>query len=172
MRLSLSTLVVTIIGVGFYFGPFDHVVRSADEAKTKAAKPESKIFDLPLRVPGFLFLELRVCDVGVYKDFFRDVAGYEIARDDGNFMILNTGHGEILLSGEKKKDAPQEIKVTRRYGGGVEIGIVVGDIEAAFAAAEKHTQYWPIASKIEKQPWGVRDFRVHAPDGFYVRVTE
>ena len=31
---------------------------------------------------------------------------------------------------------------------------------------------WPVASGIEKQPWGLRDFRLFDPDGYYLRLTE
>lgn len=135
----------------------------------RADDGESKIFDLPLRRPGFLFLELRVCDVDVYRDFLVDVTGYRTVRDDAGFVILNTARGEILLSGPAKK--PAEIKPSRKYGTGVEIGLVVADLDAAFAAAKKH-EHWTIADKIARQSWGVRDFRVYSPDGHYLRITE
>jgi hypothetical protein len=56
---------------------------------------------------------------------------------------------------------------------GVEIGLVVGDLDKAYAAAVVcNDKGWSISLGIGRRPWGVRDFRVLAPDGYYVRVTE
>jgi uncharacterized glyoxalase superfamily protein PhnB len=30
---------------------------------------------------------------------------------------------------------------------------------------------WPLAEPLRAQPWGLTDFRVHDPDGHYVRIT-
>src|SRR3954464_13524444 len=39
-----------------------------------------------LRQPGFLFLELDCHDLARAIEFFREVAGFEINRNDGNFV--------------------------------------------------------------------------------------
>ena len=53
---------------------------------------------------------------------------------------------------------------------GVEVGLVVADLDKTFAAAKG--QGWKISSGIGLRPWGLRDFRVLSPDGFYLRFTE
>ena len=65
-------------------------------------------------------------------------------------------HGKLVGSGQ---------------GLGVEIGLVVADLDKTYAAALKHKD-WRIASGIALRPWGERDFRVLSPDGYYVRFTE
>ena len=118
-----------------------------------------------LRKPGFLFLELRVADMASYENFLHDVLGFQTAHAERDFMTLETSSAQILLSGGLKPQAD------RKFGTGVEIGIAVDDLDAAFAKVAEHKQ-WRVASKIQKQPWGVRDFRVFAPDGYYIRITE
>jgi catechol 2,3-dioxygenase-like lactoylglutathione lyase family enzyme len=118
-----------------------------------------------LRKPGFLFLELNITDYVGHIKFFEDVTGYKLVRNDGGFAILQTDCGEILLNDLKRvRETPANRIAT------FEIGLVVKDLDAAFAAAQKHP--FRITSKIQKQPWGVRDFRVLTPDGVYLRITE
>ena len=116
-----------------------------------------------LRKPGFLFVELSVQDLPGHVKFFQDVAGFKQVYKDGSFVVLDSERGQFLLNG--KKDGKLAGRVP-----GLEIGIVVADLDAAFAAAKKSD--WRIERGIAKQPWGVRDFRVLSPDGFYLRITE
>lgn len=126
-----------------------------------------------LRRPGFLFLELDCHDIADSIDFFREVAGYEINRNDGDFVILRSERGELLLNRRPppKTGASGAKPITTVQGPRIEIGIVVGDLDKSFAAAKKHAG-WTIASGIARQPWGVRDFRVFSPERYYLRVTE
>jgi lactoylglutathione lyase len=52
----------------------------------------------------------------------------------------------------------------------VEIVLEIPDLEAAYhhARAAGH----PLASELVRQPWGLLDFRLHDPDGYYLRITE
>jgi uncharacterized glyoxalase superfamily protein PhnB len=54
-------------------------------------------------------------------------------------------------------------------GAGVEIVLEVEDLDEAFARAQGTGQ--PIAEPPRLQPWGLRDFRLADPDGYYIRVT-
>lgn len=118
-----------------------------------------------LRKPGFLFLELNVHDLPAHLKSFEKTAGFRVIRQDGNFVIMQSQRGELLLNGiGDKRDKP----VPRVPG--VEIGIVVADLDKAHAAAKESD--WRIDSGIVKQSWGVRDFRVLSPDGYYLRITE
>lgn len=129
-------------------------------AQEPAGRPARK-----LREPGFLFLELSVSDLPEHLNFFGKVAGYKVTQRDNNFAVLETDRGQLLLSGFNFK----RVKAGERVPG-VEIGLVVGDLDATHAAAAKFG--WRITEGIEKQPWGVRDFRVLTPDGYYLRFTE
>jgi hypothetical protein len=55
----------------------------------------------------------------------------------------------------------------------VEIGLVVPDLDAAYANALKFKeQGFKVSAGIGLRPWGVRDFRILTPDGYYLRFTE
>ena len=54
-------------------------------------------------------------------------------------------------------------------GAGVEIVLEVEDLDAAFARAQVTDH--PIAESPRLEPWGLRDFRLADPDGYYLRVT-
>ena len=58
---------------------------------------------------------------------------------------------------------------TLRRGLGVEIVIEVDDVEGwcERVAASGH----PILKPLQERPWGLRDFRISDPDGYYLRVT-
>jgi lactoylglutathione lyase len=53
---------------------------------------------------------------------------------------------------------------------GVEIVLEVDDLpsEREYIVS----QGWPLDADIQAQAWGLRDFRVRDPDGYYVRITE
>lgn len=119
-----------------------------------------------LRQHGFLFLELDCRDLADHIAFFKGVGGFEVNRRDGNFVILRSPRGELLLNGKGGEGKP-----VRYQGPRVEIGLVVEDLDQAFAHAKEH-KGWTIQAGIVRQSWGVRDFRVFTPEGYYLRVTE
>lgn len=150
------------------------------ESKPAAQNGASLEIDSPtakgdrLRQAGFLFLELDCNDLAGAIAFFRDVAGFEINRNDGNFVILRSKRGELLLN--QRSAAPKPTTsgapaIPKVQGPRMEIGIVVDDLDKAFAAAQKHPD-WVIADRIQHQSWGVRDFRVFSPEHYYFRITE
>ena len=54
-------------------------------------------------------------------------------------------------------------------GAGVEIVLEVEDVDAAFDAAERAAAR--VVEPLRDRPWGLRDFRVVDPDGYYLRIT-
>jgi lactoylglutathione lyase len=58
---------------------------------------------------------------------------------------------------------------TLRRGLGVEIVIEVDDVDGwrDRVAASGHE----ILEPLQERPWGLRDFRISDPDGYYLRVT-
>ncbi len=53
---------------------------------------------------------------------------------------------------------------------GTEIVLEVENLDAYYEAVQK-TGY-PIREALIKRPWGLRDFRLVDPDGYYLRLTE
>jgi lactoylglutathione lyase len=58
---------------------------------------------------------------------------------------------------------------TLRRGPGMEIVVEVDDVEGCQerVASSGH----PILEPLRDRPWGLRDFRISDPDGYYLRVT-
>jgi uncharacterized glyoxalase superfamily protein PhnB len=54
----------------------------------------------------------------------------------------------------------------------VEIVIEVDDQDFAAEVERVTTSGWPLSAEPERQPWGLTDFRVRDPDGYYVRLTD
>ncbi len=126
-----------------------------------------------LRKPGFIFLELNTRRREEYAAFFEAAMGFHIKSQGPKFIELETDIAQILLNDPDGLPAghPFYKKFTGDgQGFGVEIGLVVADLDKAFAAAKK--QGWKISVGIGMRPWGERDFRVLSPDGYYLRFTE
>ena len=51
----------------------------------------------------------------------------------------------------------------------MEIVLEVEDLDEAYAGFERAGER--VAEPIRTQPWGLRDFRLVDPDGYYLRVT-
>ena len=63
-----------------------------------------------------------------------------------------------------------DARAARRPPAGVELVLEVDDVGAErdqIAAAE-----WPITEDLRDRPWGLRDFRVLDPAGYYLRITD
>jgi lactoylglutathione lyase len=127
-----------------------------------------------LRQPGFVFVELFTQDLSGYIDFFQTVAGFKLKRKEGTFVQLQSERSEILLNSTKdfSKSHPFRGKVpSHGQVVVVEIGILVADLDKAYATAQKFKN-WKIVADIVRQSWGPRDFRILSPDGYYLRFTE
>ena len=119
-----------------------------------------------------LRLELFVDDLSTSIDFYRRVLRFETTKEqiDGYTPITN---GEVHLGLNLRSNLPDNHPVqtrnNERPGRGVEIVLEVGDIAEMY----KHvtTQNWPVSEQLQHQPWGLTDFRVLDPDGYYLRIT-
>ena len=145
-----------------WLGILSASLRAADVPKT----PE-------LRKPGFIFLELNTRKRDEYVAFFENVMGFKVKSRGERFVELETESAQLLLN--DPDDLPAGHPFYKNFTGsgqgmGVEIGLVVADLDKSFAAAKK--QGWQVSAGIGMRPWGVRDFRVLSPDGYYLRLTE
>jgi glyoxalase/bleomycin resistance protein/dioxygenase superfamily protein len=129
-----------------------------------------------LRQPGFVFMELNTPRVEEYVAYLEKVTDFKAVYRKPRYVEMETGSAQLtvmdpalLPKGHPFYDPPPG----GRRGYGIEIGLVVADIEKAFAAAaEFKDKGFPISAGIGMRPWGVRDFRVLTSDGYYFRFTE
>jgi lactoylglutathione lyase len=148
--------------------------KSAAENKSDPAKAPAN--EPSLRKPGFIFMELGTTHVEDYFSFFESVADFKILSRKPGYLVAHSDLAELTFIDPKfwSGGHPFSGKLTGSGQGlGIEIGIVVADLDKAYAAALKfQDKGWPISTGIVRRPWGVRDFRVLAPDGYYLRFTE
>jgi lactoylglutathione lyase len=125
-----------------------------------------------LRQPGFVFVELYVEDPAYYVRIFRDALGFEVVRDEGTFVELTSAQGLVILNAFEDADAGhpfERYRQERRRGVGVEIGIVTDRLRASWELARQIEGC--IVSDIVQQEWGMTDYRILTPHGYYLRVT-
>ena len=153
------------------------------EDSAKSTSPESKP-DLAtsatpapsLRKPGFVFMELGTERVEDYLSFFESVAAFKATRQMPGYIDARSDWAELTFVAPRywTNGHPFAGKITGSgQGVGIEIGIVVADLDKSYAAALTFREKgFPISCGIVRRPWGARDFRVLAPDGYYFRFTE
>jgi lactoylglutathione lyase len=120
-----------------------------------------------------LRLELFALDMEATTAFYTQLLAFELARHEpGDYASLRLG-GVVLGIGPVAK-LPEEGGyfgrdiATFRRGLGVEIVLEVDDVEEfqQRVAASGH----PILEPLRDRPWGLRDFRISDPDGYYLRM--
>ncbi len=126
-----------------------------------------------LSAPTMTFrLELFVDDVTTSIDFYRRVLGFKIGEQHSDQYTPLT-NGEVTLSLNQRSslsdDHPIQAIAGERLGRGVEIVLEVNNIEVMHQRVL--TTGWPLASQLQHQPWGLTDFRLLDPDGYYLRIT-
>ena len=126
-----------------------------------------------MTAPGSVFVELFVPEIGPYVALFRDVLGFTLVDDDGDFAKLESQRGLVLLqaSTDLPADHPfADLARGGRRGLGVEIGVAVSDLRAAWTRAKTLPDC--TVSDIVPQEWGTSDFRIVTREGYYLRVSD
>jgi len=143
---------------------------SQDTAAPKSEKPAS------LCRPGFIFPELIVRNVDDHVAFFKAVTGFELTRFEKGYAVLKSERGEIVfMEGQGLPDGhPNKIEPKDgRFGFGLELAVVVPDLDKSFAAFKQfEKKRFRLSAGIGRRPWGARDYRVLLPDGYYIRFSE
>jgi predicted enzyme related to lactoylglutathione lyase len=119
-------------------------------------------------VSARLRIEIFVGDLDDFVDFYTRVLGFAVHTDH------RAQHGYVsVVRGDIEFGASvswQPVPASARHvPAGTELVIEVDDLDAE---EERVTSTgWPIASPKQLRPWGLTDFRVHDPDGYYIRLT-
>jgi lactoylglutathione lyase len=123
------------------------------------------------RAEGFVFVELYVPDPAYYVRLFHGALGFDVVRDEGDFVELRSSRGLILLNRFDDPDPGHPFEHYRRgpCGLGVEIGIFSDDLEASWQKARLVEGCQ--VSAIVRQEWGMTDYRILTPHGYYLRIT-
>jgi predicted enzyme related to lactoylglutathione lyase len=116
-----------------------------------------------------LRIEIVPANLDATADFYTGVLGFALVRDqrDGSPGYLALERGQVRI-GAAYRDEP-EGQPGRRPPSGTEIVLEVDDLDAEHARVV--AAGWPIEEDLTDRPWGLRDFRVLDPSGYYLRLT-
>jgi lactoylglutathione lyase len=116
-----------------------------------------------------LRIEIFPSDLDATVDFYRDVLGFELLRDervtDIPYVSLQRGRVRLGAAGRPFVDPS-----LRRPPSGVELVLEVDDVDAMLARVVGAGG--ALDEGLTDRPWGLRDFRLVDPSGYYWRVTE
>ena len=125
-----------------------------------------------------LRLELFVADLPRSVAWYAAALGFSVVRHDPGYASLQRGDvvlglGPIAkLPADGARPGHTQASLAHGRGAGVEVVLELDDPAAVEAAAARVAGTgWPLAEPLTDRPWGLRDFRVVDPDGYYVRVT-
>ncbi len=120
-------------------------------------------------------LESFVGDLDASIAFDERARGFRVARHEHEYASLRRGDAELGLAAISEIPAQgagpgfSRERLARDRGAGVEIVLEVEDLGAAVEAVERAG--FGLVEPPRDRPWGLRDFRVADPDGYYLRVT-
>lgn len=115
-----------------------------------------------------LRIELFTDDLDALVAFYTGVLAFDLVRDERDaepgyvFLV----RGSVRIGAAYRPDAVD--RAARRPVTGTEIVLEVDDVRA-----ERDTvaASWPLEEDLVARPWGLTDFRVLDPAGYYLRIT-
>src|SRR4051812_22544659 len=116
-----------------------------------------------------LRVEIFPVDLDATVEFYTAALGFALDRDE-----RGTGLGYVtLIRGETRIGAAARPPVpdggARRPPSGVEIVLEVEDVGAEREGVRRSGH--PVIEDLTERPWGLTDFRLSDPDGYYLRIT-
>jgi catechol 2,3-dioxygenase-like lactoylglutathione lyase family enzyme len=116
-----------------------------------------------------LRLELFVDDLDASVAFYTGVLGFAVSRRSADYVSLRRGLVTLGL-GPIVKLGPTGHRAAPK-GTGVEIVLELDSVAELVALHEECQVRGVVAEALCLRPWGLRDFRLVDPDGYYLRVT-
>src|SRR5919112_4641222 len=122
-----------------------------------------------------LRMELFVSDLPRSVEFYRSVLGFEVEGHGEDYASVRDGNvvlGLAPAANLPESDGPgfTQARLAGDRGTGVEIVLEVDDLSAA--AARVTAAGYPMSEPQQRRPWGLTDFRLSDPDGYYLRITD
>lgn len=161
MRLAIPTLLVMLaLSAGLACG------------SDPVASPPPGPLDPKNRDSATLRLELMVDDVQRSVTFYTGVLGFVLQSSEPTYAVVRAGGVTFGLNAVSDLSSSHPFRpeiTTQRHGLGTEIVIEVADVGNYYAAVQ--ASGWAVSSPLQKRSWGLTDFRVIDPDGYYLRIT-
>jgi catechol 2,3-dioxygenase-like lactoylglutathione lyase family enzyme len=139
-----------------------------------------------------LRLELFVDDLAVAEDFYTGVLGFEVVGRQPGYVSVRRGSVLFGLGPVAKLPADDDRpwpgpsapawaagrgpgfsrrRLAEDRGAGVEIVLELDDLGQVAALHDRCLAADVVVDDLRQRPWGLWDFRVVDPDGYYLRVT-
>jgi lactoylglutathione lyase len=123
-----------------------------------------------------LRLELFVEDLAVSAGFYADVLGFEVVRRAEDYVSLR--HGTVVLGLGPVAKLPESDgpgftrrRLARDKGAGTEIVLEVDHPGELPPLHERCRARGVVVEPLQRRTWGLDDFRIVDPDGYYLRLT-
>jgi catechol 2,3-dioxygenase-like lactoylglutathione lyase family enzyme len=109
-------------------------------------------------------------DLDATVDFYVRVLRFRLTADrrDQRDEYVSLQRGSVRV-GAARRVVP-DVRAARLPPAGVEVVLEVDDVVAErdrVQAAE-----WPLTEDLQDRPWGLKDFRILDPAGYYLRITD
>ncbi len=117
-----------------------------------------------------LRLEILPSDLDATADFYTRVLGFEVTADRRGELRRYTAFRRDAVHVGAARHPGDASRSGRQPPVGVELVLEVDDIDAELERVR--TSDWPLAEQLQERPWGLRDFRLVDPSGYYLRVTD
>lgn len=109
-------------------------------------------------------------DLDATVHFYTGVLGFTVVKDQRGevspYVSLKRGSVQV---GAARRALRGDVQAARRPPAGVELVLEVDDV-----ASERDRVVaagWPLSEDLQDRPWGLRDFRILDPAGYYLRIT-
>jgi len=116
--------------------------------------------------------ELFPNDLDAALRFYVEILAFDVERDERTsstpYAALSQGEVRLGLSRRPEVD-DRDDRDDRRPPVGVELVLEVEDLQAVHQHVVDSS--WPIVEDLTDRPWGLTDFRVLDPAGYYWRIT-
>jgi lactoylglutathione lyase len=124
-----------------------------------------------------LRMELFVDDLARSVDFYTNVLGFTVPRSSDEYVVVRRGLVVLGLGptaklpehGEGPGFTRQRLALAK--GAGVEIVLELDTVDELAALYDWCRAQNVVVEPLQLRPWGLQDFRVVDPDGYYLRLT-
>lgn len=124
-----------------------------------------------------LQVELHVPDFEIVLDFYGKLGFKKVwhrsENTNADYLVMN--RDGVIINFWPGNDRVYEQSYFKRFpkdtkrGYGVELVITVDDIDAYY---EQVKTFANVVDPFVTRPWGLKDFRIEDPFGYYLRITE
>lgn len=123
-----------------------------------------------------VLLELHVPNFETVKEYYGRL-GFQVAREttpkgkEGYLVLKMEDNVLCFWAGNEQVYEQSYFKrfpTSTKRGYGVEIVVMVADLEAYYSKVQGSVN---IVAKLALRPWGLKDFRIVDPFGYYLRIT-